>query len=123
MDKNKTSVDLIIDYKAQTLQGSMVNGTNGTSEGQPVAIPEIADNKIVKISFAATGNNDARRSWFDNLLVYKYPSQAAGPIFDGIATLNVKSAGNAVYTLSGLRVKSAVKPGLCKHHEWQEGRD
>ena len=112
VDKNKTSVDLIIDYKAQTLQGSMVNGTNGTSEGQPVAIPEIADNKIVKISFAATGNNDARRSWFDNLLVYKYPSQAAGPVDTGIATLVTKGADNAVYTLSGLRVKSAVKPGL-----------
>lgn len=117
VDNNKTSLDLIIDYKANSLQGSMTHGTKGTCNGAPVAMPKMDDNKIVKFYLSQSAANKfqgniARRSWFDNLKIYKYPSSAEGPIFDAIKSVNVKSADDAIYTLSGVRVKSAVKPGL-----------
>lgn len=110
VDKNKTSVDLIVDYKAQTLRGSMVNGTNGTSNGEAVAFPAgVTDKKIVKISIAATGNNAARRSWFDNLLVYKYPSLAEGPAPVGIKNVKAAADNGAIYDLTGRRIVKAAK--------------
>ncbi len=115
-DKNKTSFDLIVDYKAGSLQGTMVNGTNGTCNGVAVPMPQLEDNKIVKFYLSQNAGKYSstygRCSWFDNLKIFKYASAAEGPIFDGIKSVNVKSADNAVYTLSGVRVKSAVKPGL-----------
>ena len=113
VDNNKTSFDLIVDYKGKAMRGSMTNGTNGTCEGGYVPIPDVEDNKITTISFSAKGNNEGRRSWLDNLVVYKYASQAEGPIETGITEVAPATvADGAVYTIGGVKVQSATKPGL-----------
>lgn len=85
VDNNKSSFDLIIDYKAKTVQGTLsVNGVK-KSEGGLVPMKEITDNKIVKFRVGSTtyqsanSGAHARRCWFDNLVAYKYASQAEGP--------------------------------------------
>ena len=110
-DANKTTMDIIVDHKAQSIQAVMTTSSAVyTSELAP--LPALEDTKVAKVVLASEYSNAGRRSWFDNLKVYQYASQAEGPIFDAIKSINVKSADNAVYTLSGLRVKGAVKPGL-----------
>lgn len=110
-DANKTTMDIIVDHKAQSIQAVMTTSSAVyTSELAPM--PALEDTKVAKVVLASEYSNAGRRSWFDNLKVYQYASQAEGPIFDAIKSINVKSADNAVYTLSGLRVKGAVKPGL-----------
>jgi len=110
-DANKTTMDIIVDHKAQSIQAVMTTSSAVyTSELAPM--PALEDTKVAKVVLASEYSNAGRRSWFDNLKVYQYASQADGPIFDAIKSINVKSADNAVYTLSGLRVKGAVKPGL-----------
>ena len=69
----------------------------------------MTDKKIVKISIAATGNNTARRSWFDNLVVYKYPSQAEGPAPVGIKNVKAAADNGAIYDLTGRRIVKAAK--------------
>jgi hypothetical protein len=110
-DANKTTMDIIVDHKAQSIQAVMTTSSAVyTSELAPM--PALEDTKVAKVVLTSEYSNAGRRSWFDNLKVYQYASQADGPIFDAIKSINVKSADNAVYTLSGLRVKGAVKPGL-----------
>ena len=110
-DANKTTMDIIVDHKAQSIQAVMTTSSAVyTSELAPM--PALEDTKVAKVVLASEYSNAGRRSWFDNLKVYQYASQADGPIFDAIKSINVKAADNAVYTLSGLRVKGAVKPGL-----------
>ena len=108
-DNNKSSFDLIIDYKAQTVQGTIVNGKNGTSAGAPVAMPTVSDNKITTFVLSSSYDNADRRSWFDNLKVYKYPSSATSGISEISAN---KTTDNAIYTLGGVKVSKASKPGL-----------
>ena len=77
---NKSSFDLIIDYKAQTLRGTINNAKNGISEGAVMPFRNnITDHKIVKFAINSAYDNADRRSWFDNLKIYKYASQAEGP--------------------------------------------
>jgi hypothetical protein len=110
-DANKTTMDIIVDHKAQSIQAVMTTSSAVyTSELAPM--PALEDTKVAKVVLGSEYSNSGRRSWFDNLKVFQYPSQADGPVFSGIQNVNVKSADNAVYTLSGVRVKSAVKPGL-----------
>ena len=110
-DANKTTFDLIVDYKAQTLLGNMVNGKKGSSNSNAVAIPAVEDNKIVKFSIgtAGIGTNTARRSWFDNLKIYKYASQAEGPAPVGIKNVKAAADNGAIYDLTGRRIVKAAK--------------
>ena len=114
-DAYRSSFDLIIDYKAQIMSGS-VKCNGNTSDGAHVAIPEVTDNKIAKFVLSSNYNNAARRGWFDNLKVYKYASKAEGPEDLGVkAVSTVASQKSGVYTLTGLKVaadKSNLKPGL-----------
>ena len=66
---NKSSFTLVVDYKGNTVKGSVVS--NGTCEGAALPIPEVGsgDNKIAKIVIGSNYNNGGRRSWFDNLTV------------------------------------------------------
>ncbi len=112
-DKNKSSFDLIIDYKAKTMVGTITT-TNGTCTGTPVALSTLADNKIATFAVGSDYNNEGRRCWFDDLVIYKYASQAAGPIDTGIATVDnaVKPATGAIYNLMGVRLNSKPAKGL-----------
>ena len=114
VESNKSSFDLIVDYKAQTLQGTVVNGTNGTCAGAPMPLTKLDDNKITKFVLSSNYNNADRRCWFDNLVIYKYASSAEGINQSvGIANVNanVKSTG-VIYTLSGMQVKGAPAKGI-----------
>ena len=79
-DANKSSFNLIVDYKAQTIQGIVINGKNGTCTGEVMPFrSDITDNKIVKFVVKSNYNNSDRRCWFDNLKAFKYASKAEGP--------------------------------------------
>ena len=115
VDANKSSMTLVIDRKALCAQGSIENGRNGTLEGAAIALPEgIEDTKVAKIVVGSNYNSaPGRRCWFDNLKVYKYASTAAGPVaIQNVAAGAEKAADNAIYTLSGVKVAKASKPGM-----------
>ena len=136
-DGNVNNFNLIVDYKAGTVQGKMVNSSN-TVDGAAVALAPVDDQNnpiediiITKFRVGSTtyqkANSGAtgRRCWFDNLKISKTasfpdaeeditedPWLPVGEI-DGIETVNnVKAANAAIYTINGVQVKSASKPGL-----------
>ena len=97
-DANKSHFVLIFDYKALALQGTIENGKNGKCEGAEMPMLDIndatiTDNKVAKFVISsnyasANSGAQARRCWFDNLQIYKYPSQAEGPHFEYNVTPN-----------------------------------
>ena len=114
-DKYKYSFDLILDYKANAVKGKLVQGSQGTVDGAYVAMQNLSDNKAYKFVVGSSYNYaDARRSWFDDLKIYKYPSTAEGPLFDGIMPVSTvkTTASDAVYTLSGMKVSGAMQKGI-----------
>lgn len=124
-ESNRSSFDLVIDYKNQTLQGTIVNAKNGTNEGaaQPFRT-DVADQKIVKFVLISNYNNKDRRCWFDNLKISKYAladveediteSAFADWTPTGIQNVNAEVATmSGVYTLTGAKVNaSSLKKGL-----------
>ena len=108
-DKYKWQFDIIIDYKAKTAQANLLTSPNkGAVTGDPVALnTTLSDNKIAKFVLRSDYDNAGRRSWFDNLVIYKYASTT------GIANVNanVKST-DAIYTLSGVLVNGAPAKGI-----------
>lgn len=128
-DDNKSSFTLVVDYKGNTVKGSVIS--NGTCEGAALPMPTVedGDNKIAKIVVGSNYNNAGRRSWFDNLKVSVSSSAAdieediTDPIWaettdweetyftTGIKTIAEK-AEKVIYTMSGVRVAKAAKPGL-----------
>ena len=114
-DKYKWSFDLIVDYKALALQAMLTTSPKGAANGGRVPMnTTLTDNKIAKFVITSNYDNADRRSWFDNLKIVKYKSQAAGPIVDGIATVDnaVKPATGAIYNLMGVRLNSKPAKGL-----------
>ena len=122
---NKTTYDLVVDYKNKTLQGTIINAKNGTCEGKAMSFrADIEDQKIVKFALISNYNNKDRRCWFDNLKISKYaladieedipdtPWAETTEWVDGIKTINAVKNTNVVYTLSGVRVEKAAKSGL-----------
>jgi hypothetical protein len=116
-DNNKSAFSLIIDYKAQAVQG-IVAGPNGTTTGKLIPLRKqvdentpIEDNKIAKIEMGSNYKNyPGRRCWFDDLKVFKYPSQAEGPIDDGIrSVVTVSAPVKGIFNLQGQKVVSPVK--------------
>lgn len=132
-DGNQNTFKLVIDYKNKTIQGTVTNSSN-TVEG--VAIPmdttATADNKIVSFNIGgwnhtkANGGAFGRRAWFDNLTIYRYADSAGDfeeditdPTWaettewtDGVKTVSNVKNDKTIYTLSGVRVEKAAKPGL-----------
>lgn len=130
-DSKVNKFKLTLDYKNKTLQGTIVSkGLEGVAI--PMNTAEDADNKVVTFRVGGYNHQKAnsgaygRRAWFDNLVIYRY-ADVAGDIeeditqspwadttewVDGIKTISIATNDNAVYTLSGLRLKGAVKPGL-----------
>ena len=127
---NKTTYDLVIDYHNKTLQGTIINAKNGTCEGK--VMPFRSDIEVGPICgfklFSNYGSNySGRFCWFDNLKISKYAladvaeditektwadaTEWVEPIVDRIETVKA-AADNAIYTLSGVRVAKASKPGL-----------
>ena len=72
VDENKSSFELIINYKNGTIKGTVENGKNGLCEGVEIPIPELSDNKVARFVLSSNYNNYNRRCWFDNLLIRKY---------------------------------------------------
>ena len=114
VDKNKSSMTLIVDRKGVSAKGSIENGTNGTLDGADVALAgDLEDTKVAKVVVGSNYNNKDRRCWFDNLKVYKYPSIAEGPVgIQEVAGAAEAADDNAIYTLSGVKVANASKPGM-----------
>ena len=114
VDKNKSSMTLIVDRKGVSAKGSIENGTNGTLDGADVALAEgLEDTKVAKIVVGSSYGVSGRRCWFDNLKVYKYPSIAEGPVgIQEVAGAAEAADDNAIYTLSGVKVANASKPGM-----------
>ena len=72
VDSNKSSFDLILDYKNNVIKGSVTNGKNGTCEGVYLPMPEVSDNKVVTFELFSNYTVSGRLSWFDNLKIFKY---------------------------------------------------
>ena len=121
IDNNRSGFDLIIDYKAKAVQGALsVNGVK-KSEGGLVPMKELADNKIVKFRVGSTtyqkanATAHARRCWFDNLVIYKYASQAEGPITAIENVETVKANDGVIYNLAGQKVSKSFKGLIIKN--------
>lgn len=134
VDANKTSLDLNIDYQAGIMYAIIVNGANGTIEGEKVAITELEDNKVAKLVISSGYSSQkapARRSWMDNVKIWKATAHAdfaeditesawgtvnETPDYDenadGIRNIVSEQYAGAIYTISGVQVKSTSKPGL-----------
>lgn len=120
-DAHRSSFDLTIDYKKNTMKGIVFCGSE-KSEGNEVALPELADNKIVKFVLSSNYNNAGRRCWFDNLKVQKYQTADIEeditdepwlPEGDGIENATVARKNyNAIYTISGQKVNGVPSKGL-----------
>lgn len=110
VDSNKSSFDLLVDYKQQTVQGMVTNGTNGTCNGQPMPIPSVSDTKVAQFVLSSTYDNKDRRCWFDNLKAYKYKSVEAS----GISTVGADRLNGtaAIYNLNGMKVQGKLQKGL-----------
>lgn len=128
-DANKSSFTLTVDYKAGTVQGTVVNGKNGTCEGIAVPINPALSDEDNKITTFSVGSNYkrfvARRSWFDNLKISKatayadfeeditesaWASETAfDPWTEGIVDVKSDKGSQVIYTLSGVRVNKAQK--------------
>lgn len=124
VDGNKNSFSLLIDYKAKAVQGILAT-SKGTTTGKLMPLQtyideenSITDTKVAKFVLTSTyganngGNYVGRRCWFDDLKAIKYVSQAEGEVENGVKNIETKAADNAIYTLSGVRVEKASKPGL-----------
>lgn len=124
VDGNKNSFSLLIDYKAKAVQGILAT-SKGTTTGKLMPLQtyidaenSITDTKVAKFVLTSTyganngGNYVGRRCWFDDLKAIKYVSQAEGEVENGVKNIETKVADNAIYTLSGVRVEKASKPGL-----------
>lgn len=112
VDANKSSFDLIIDYKANTVQGTVVNGKNGTGAGVVVPLTKaLDDNKIAKFVLSSSYGNTGRRCWFDNLKIFKYASSATeeDPVSINSVTDNTSNVAAGIYTISGAKVNALQK--------------
>lgn len=111
-DGGLNNFDLVIDYKAMTAQGTLVG--NGTSAGSPMPLnKEVEDNKIVKFVLGSNyANNGERRSWFDNLKIFKYASSAEGPdpvSINAVADNAESNVAAGIYTITGVKVNALQK--------------
>lgn len=96
VNNNKSSFTLIYDYKANAMKGKIVNVKNGTCDGAYMPMLFINDNTITDNKVArfvvtssyksANSGAQARRCWFDNLVMYKYKSGVDGPLFEPKST-------------------------------------
>lgn len=108
IDANKTSMEIIVDNKARTIQAIMTTAT-AAYKSELAPIPALEDTKVAKIVLGSEYTNAGRRSWFDNLVVYKYPSQAEGPAPVGIKNVKAAADNGAIYDLTGRRIVKAAK--------------
>lgn len=115
VDANRSSFDLIIDYKANTVQGTVNNAKNGKCVGAAVAMKEMDDNVITKFRVGSTtyqsanSGAHARRCWFDNLVMYTYKSMSTSSI-EAVSTSASGIATGAVYNLQGVRMDAQHLP-------------
>lgn len=129
VDANKVNVTMLIDYKNKTQQLILTHATAGTFEGEavPFETEEGVDNKVAKfvLSTNYTSNAPARRCWFDNLKISRYTTTDIEEditektwadhtdwVDTGVKSINSVAADKAIYTLSGVRVTKASKPGM-----------
>jgi hypothetical protein len=111
-DQNKSSFEIIVDNKAKAVQAILTNTAGKyTSDLTPIA-STITDTKVAKVVLSSEYSNAGRRSWFDNLKVYKYVSQADGPIDSGVKAVAGVKADGAIYNLAGQRLNAAPQKGL-----------
>ena len=120
---NKNSFSLVIDNKAKGVKGTLTT-TKGTTSGKLLPIntqidetTTLSDMKIAKFVLTSNYTNYVgRRCWFDDLKVYKYPSQAEGPIDTAIETVEtVKANDGAIYNLAGQKVSKSFKGLIIKN--------
>ncbi|MCR5159907.1 MAG: hypothetical protein K6D37_12400 [Prevotella sp.] len=107
-ENNKTSFELIVDYKSHILKGIITNPQKGTCNGEAVPFPAVEDTKVTKFVLSSIYNNADRRCWFDNLKAYKYKSTGAANGIDEIAA--TKAADKAVYNLQGVKMNGKNLP-------------
>ena len=110
---NKTSFDLVIDYKANTVKGIVENPQKGKCEGAVMPLTkDYDDNKIVKLLIGSNYSKfNGRRCWFDNVKIYKYPSSATGedPVSINSVANTTSNAAAGIYTISGAKVNGLQK--------------
>lgn len=108
-DTYKFSFDLVVDYKAGTVQGHLTSSPTGVHDGEPVQMIALDDNKVVKFVLGSNYDNSGRRSWFDNLKIFKYASSSVS----GIETVeNNVAPTTGIYTLTGVKLEKAPAKGM-----------
>ena len=115
-DNNKTHIEVILDYGEKSMYISTTT-PSGTQTSDKVVF-----NAKVPVTFNVIGDYSAntskysgRRSWFDNLKIEEIPASAAEEFVpSAIEEVAAPKAAqeNAIYTINGVRVAKATKPGL-----------
>ena len=103
----KTHFEVIMDYGLKTMYCS-ISSVNGSTTSEAVAIEAVPTKFILQSNY----NNNARRAWFDNLLIQRIT--AGDPT--GIETVktNAKANNGAIYNIAGQRVGKDFKGLVIK---------
>ncbi len=103
VESNKTHFDIILDYGAKKMY-STITSPKGTFISEKVDLPELAPAKfVVKSDY----NVEARRSWFDNLVI---DNISAGPTaVNGVVEVAPAANNGAIYNVAGQQISAPVK--------------
>ena len=103
----KTHFEVIMDYGLKTMYCT-ISSVNGSTTSETVAVEAVPTKFILQCNY----NNDARRAWFDNLLIQRIT--AGDPT--GIETVktNAKANNGAIYNIAGQRVGKDFKGLVIK---------
>lgn len=103
-EKNRTHFDIVIDYGAKTVYCT-TSGTKGTAKTE--AIPMTTDAPLTKFVLKSNYTTDARRCWFDNLVIDNIAAEPTA--INGVSEATNASADDAIYNVAGQKVTSPVK--------------
>ncbi len=104
-ESNKTHFDIVLDY-GKKMMYCTTSGDKGTNVTEEVALPEIVPARFVLASNYAT---DARRCWFDNLLIQNIAAGNYDAAIKDVVVNNANTKNNAIYNLAGQRLAAPVK--------------
>ena len=102
----KSHIEVIMDYGRKSMYCT-INSVNGSTTSEEVVLEAIPTKFILQCNY----NNDARRSWFDNLKIERIAAGATEPFVpSGIAGVKAAvKADGAIYNLAGQKVGKDYK--------------
>ena len=102
----KSHIEVIMDYGRKSMYCT-INSVNGSTTSEEVVLEAIPTKFILQCNY----NNDARRSWFDNLKIERIAAGATEPFVpSGIAGVKATvKADGVIYNLAGQKVGKDYK--------------